>query len=121
MEQTCCAIPELATFSVVDVNQWLSKFAVETSRKDGTQTLYMLCVGILRYLRANGNHINFLDEKDSRFYEFRRALSARMTELTAQGIGTPVKQAEQTEDILWEKGLLGNSSSKAILNTMFFL
>ena len=35
-----------------------------------------------------------------------------------------MKQAEpvnqQTEDILWEKGLLGNSSSKAILNTIFF-
>ena len=84
----------------------------------------MLCVGILRYLRENGNHINFLDEKDSKIYEFRRALSARMTELTAQGIGTSVKQTEpvnqQTEDILWEKGLLDNSSSKAILNTMFF-
>ena len=66
MEQTGCAIPELATFSVVDVNQWSSKFAVETRRKDGKpyspKTLYMLCVGILRYLRENGNHINFLDE-----------------------------------------------------------
>ena len=68
--------------------------------------------------------MNFLDEKDCRFYEFRRALSARMTELTMKGIGTTTKQAEaisqETENILWEKGLLRNGSSKAILNTMFF-
>ena len=47
-----------------------------------------------------------------------------MTELTMEGIGTTTKQAEaisqETENILWEKGLLGNGSSKAILNTMFF-
>ena len=109
MEQTGCAIHELATFSVVDVNQWLSTFAVETHRKDGKpyptpKTFYMLWVGILRYLRENGNRINFFDENDSRFYEFRRALSARMTELTTQGIVISMNQAEpvnkQTEDIL---------------------
>ena len=128
MMHTDCSIPELEKFSVSDVNQWLSKFAVETRRKDGKpyppKTLYMLCVGLLRHLRENDNHINFLDEKDSKFYQFRRALSARMTELTAQGVGTTVKQAEplsrETEEILWQKGLLGNSSAKAMLNTVFF-
>ncbi|XP_052084902.1 uncharacterized protein LOC127722094 [Mytilus californianus] len=84
----------------------------------------MLCVGILRHLRENEIHINFLDEKDSQFYEFRRSLSARMTQLTAEGIGTTPKQAEpinqESEDILWEKNLLGNKSSKSVLNTMFF-
>ena len=27
---------------------------------------------------------------------------------------------EETEDILWEKGLLGNATSKAMLNTVFY-
>ena len=58
------------------------------------KTLYMLCVGLLRFLRENGVHMNFLDEKDCRFNEFRRPLSARMTELTMEGIRTTTKQAE---------------------------
>ncbi|CAC5376001.1 unnamed protein product [Mytilus coruscus] len=98
MMKTNCAIPELLNFTAMDINQWLSKFAIETRRKDGKpyppRTLYILCVGFLRCLRENGVNLNFLDERDSRFYEFRRALSARMIELTAQGVGTTTNQAE---------------------------
>lgn len=65
-----------------------------------------------------------MDEKDSRFYEVRRALSARMSELTSQGIGTSVKQAEpiyrKTENLLWQKGFLGNGNAQSLLNTVFF-
>ncbi|CAG2201850.1 unnamed protein product [Mytilus edulis] len=47
-----------------------------------------------------------------------------MTELTKQGIGTTTKHAEaiseEIESTLWEKGLLGSTSSKAIMRTMFF-
>ncbi|CAC5366607.1 unnamed protein product [Mytilus coruscus] len=125
---TSCAIPELTRFTVGDINQWMTRFVIETIRQDGKpyppKTLYMLCVGILRHLRENEVHINFLDEKDSQFYEFKRSLRARMTQLTAEGIGTTPKQAEpinqESEDILWEKNLLGNKSSKSVLNTMFF-
>ncbi|CAG2185089.1 unnamed protein product [Mytilus edulis] len=124
MKSNYCAIPELLQFTANDVNQWLSKFVIETRRKDGKpyppNTLYLLCVGILRFHRENGVHMNFLDEKDCVFYDFRRSL----TELTKQGIGTTTKQAEaiseETESTLWEKGLLGSTSSKAIMNTMFF-
>lgn len=127
MCSTNCVV-QLVNFTNLDINQWLSKFVNETRHKDGNpyppKTLYMLCVGLLRFLRENGVHMNFLDEKDCRFNEFRHALSAGMTELTMEGIGTTTKQAEvisqETENILWEKGLLGNGSSKAILNTMFF-
>jgi hypothetical protein len=84
----------------------------------------MLCVGLLRHLRENGIHLNFLDEENSVFYEFRQALSARMSELTKQGVGTTTKQAEpiseESENMLWNKGLLGDSSANSILNTVFF-
>ncbi|XP_061179442.1 uncharacterized protein LOC133188069 [Saccostrea echinata] len=110
------------------INKWLGKFVVEARRKDGQpyppKSLYMLCIGILRYFRECGIHENFLDEKDSKFYEFRRILSARMSELTVLGVGTRPKQAEpiskETENELWEKGLLGDWTGKALLNTMFF-
>lgn len=47
-----------------------------------------------------------------------------MSELTAAGVGIRPKQAEpisaETENKLWEKGLLGNGTEKSLLNTMFF-
>ena len=63
-------------------------------------------------------------KKTREFYEFRKALSARMAELMAHGIGTETRQAEpvtqETENILWEKGLLGNGNAKSLLNFVFF-
>ncbi|XP_062597801.1 uncharacterized protein LOC134259217 [Saccostrea cucullata] len=47
-----------------------------------------------------------------------------MAELTAQGVGTSTKQAkpisEEAENVLWEKGLLGNNTGESMLNTVFF-
>jgi hypothetical protein len=41
-----------------------------------------------------------------------------------EGVGTTTKQAEpigeESENMLWNKGLLGDSSSNSILNTVFF-
>ena len=121
-------VPDLQDMGVCDINKWLSKFVVEVRRKDGApyppRSLYQLCVGLLRYMRENGNHLNFLDEKNSQFYEFRQALSARMSELTSAGVGTVPRQADpitrENETIMWEKGVLGDSSAKSMLNTVFF-
>ena len=78
--------------------------------------LYQICVDLLRYYREKGNDSNFLDEKKN-WGGFRRALSAKMAELTAQGIRTVKKQvepiSEKEEKILWEKNVLGNSTSKS--------
>ena len=128
MKETGCTIPELTEQTPSELNKWMRNFVIETRRKDGKpyppRSLYMLCVGLLRNMRENGIHHNFLDEKNSEFYEFRKALSARMAELTAHGIGTETRQAEpitqETENILWEKGLLGNGNAKSLLNFVFF-
>ncbi|XP_061188736.1 zinc finger MYM-type protein 3-like [Saccostrea echinata] len=48
-------IPDILSFSAEELNFWLSRFVVETRRKDGKayppKTLYMLCTGLLRHLR----------------------------------------------------------------------
>lgn len=121
-------IPELALFDTENINSLLGKFVIEARKKDGSpyppRSLYMITVGLLRYMRENGNHRNFLDEKNSDFYEFRKQLSARMAQLTTEGVGSHVKQAEpisiETENKLWELGLLGIQTAKAIVNTVFF-
>lgn len=67
-------IPELALFDTENINSLLGKFVIEARKKDGSpyppRSLYMITVGLLRYMRENGNHRNFLDEKNSDFYEF---------------------------------------------------
>ena len=48
-----------------------------------------------------------------------------MKNLTRSGLGITVKQAkpilEDEEDILWSKGLLGDSDPKTLVNTLVFL
>ena len=52
---TGCVIPDLASVTAADINQWFTKLAIEASHKDGLpyppKTLYLLCVGLLRHLR----------------------------------------------------------------------
>lgn len=71
-----------------------------------------------------GIHEKFFDEKDSRYYEFRRILSTRINKLTAAGVRVRQKQAEpiraETENKLWGKGVLGNGTGKPLLNAIFF-
>lgn len=71
-----------------------------------------------------GNPLNFLDEKNICFQGFRQALSAKMSELTSQGIGIVKRQAEplseNDEKCLLEKNILGNSTSKSMLYSVFF-
>lgn len=128
MEITGAFIPDLVEMNEIEMNEWMTRFVLEARRKDGApyppRSLYQLCVGLLRYNREKGNDSNFLDEKNLNFMGFRRALSAKMSELTAQGIGTVKKQAEpvseKEEKILWEKNVLGNSTSKSLLYSVFF-
>lgn len=127
-ENTGESVPEIENMTAWDINKWLSRFVLEVRRKDGApyppRSLYQLCVGLLRNMRENGNHLNFLDEKNPDFYEFRKTLSARMSQLTAQGIGTVTKQAEpitkENESLMWKQNVLGNGTEKNLLYTVFF-
>ena len=104
------------------------RFVLEVRKKDGTEyppnTLHHLCSGIARYLRANG-HPTLDLYKDSAFADFRTTLDAEMKRLQHKGIGSKVRQAEalseDDEEILWSKGLLGDHSPQALLNTMVLM
>ena len=55
----------------------------------------------------------------------KKTLDGEMRQLTAKGIAHPTKQAEpitsNEEEILWKKGLLGETSPSVLLNTMVFM
>ena len=121
-------IPPLTEITPPQLQYWLTRFVLEVRKKNSTeypsQTLHHLCSGLLRYLRQNG-HLTLDIYKDSLFAEFRATLDAEMKRLQRLGIGSKTKQAEplteEEEEILWQKGLLGDHTPQALLNTMVFM
>ena len=77
----------------------------------------------MRHLRWKGQPaIDFF--KDPEFADFRRSLDAEMKRLQAAGKGTKKKQAEPLtiqEEILWQKGLLGDHNPQVLLDTIIFM
>lgn len=72
-------------------------------------------------LRCNGKpHIDFF--KDEEFADFRASLDAEMKRLQNQGIGSKKQQTkvltEDEEELLWQKGLLGDATSHSLLDTI---
>ena len=63
--------------------------------------------------------------QDPAFAQFRSSLDAEMKRLQAKGLGSKQRQAEpiteEEEDLLWEKGLLGDHNPQALLNTVIYV
>ena len=57
--------------------------------------------------------------KDLAFTDFRASLDAEMKRLQEKGLGSKLKQAEpiteKEEEILWEKGELGDHTPQSLL------
>ena len=110
------------------LQHWLTRFVLEVRKKDGTEyppdTLHHICSGIACHMRANGHPaLNIYQDND--FTEFRTTLDAEMKRLQQKGLGSKRREAEplteEEEEILWSKGLLGDHSPQALLNTMVFM
>ena len=86
-----------------------------SKEKDGDlfvpNILHHICCSIMRYLQTNGMpQIDIF--KDSGFSQFRMVLDAEMKRLQSAGIGAVHRKAEpitfEEEEILWQKGILGD-------------
>ena len=108
------------------MNFWLCRFVAEARRVDGQpyppDTLYQICCALLRGLRENDRaDVNFFS--DPKFSAYKCTLDAKMKELQASGKYMPKKAQPFTiehEDILWEKGLLGDHLPQALIDTLVF-
>ena len=62
---------------------------------------------------------------DKGFAKFKTVLDAEMKKLKAAGICTPRRKSEplsaKDEELLWEKGILGDHTPQALLNAVFCL
>ena len=125
-EHTATYIPPMATMSAAELSSWLTRFILEARKKNGDpyppNTLYHIVMGLVRHLRWSGRNIDVL--KDKEFANFRASLDAEMKRLQSTGLGSTKRQAEvisvQEEDILWQQGLLSDSSPQVLLDAMVF-
>ena len=96
MKATNEVIPDLETMDATTLNFFLSRFVLESRKKDGNpyppKSLYYIMCGLLRHMREIGiTDMNFLS--NDRFLGFQKTLDARMKQLHSSGIGVSRKQA----------------------------
>ena len=111
-----------------DLDYWLSKFVLEVRKENGEpyppDTLYVICAGLLRYIRERRPEINIF--KGYQYTGFKKILDGEMKRLRATAsIGVKKRQAEpisvEEENTLWQKGVLGEHDPQTLLDTMLFL
>ena len=129
-QTTSCTIPSLCSITLSDLQFWLVRFILEVRKKNGSEyppdTLHHLCSGIVRFLRTSGTHPSLDIFRDPIFAPFRSSLDAEMKRLQSNGLGSKHNKAEpitdQEEDLLWEKGQLGdNNCPRVLLQTIFYM
>ena len=116
---------KLVEMNKVDLSKWLCKFIVEIRRNDGKPyigtTLHQILCGLQRDLREEIDlTIDFFSDPEFRFLK-----SVLEKQLRSHGVGTKKRQAEpilaSEEEILWERGLLGDKSPQSLLDTMVWM
>ena len=121
-------LKDFEAYDASDLNFLLENFVMSARKENGTEyppaSLRSLFAGIFSTFRDRYNkHWDFF--KDAEFQSSRRALDAKMRDLTRRGIGLNKRKAQvitqSMEEELWDHGSLGSDDPQTLLNTLLFL
>ena len=119
---------DLANLTLENFRHSLCYFIPEVTKVKGGglypgRTLYQLVVAIQKYLNINNVPWKLIEGPE--FEEVKTVLDNVMKERTSLNIGVKKKQAQfiphQTEQLLWEKGVLGGDTPDRLRDTVLFL
>ncbi|XP_052097319.1 zinc finger MYM-type protein 3-like [Mytilus californianus] len=119
--------PDLEVMTKDELCFALSRFICEIKKENGEeypgQTLYEILINIQLYLEGKGKYFKFLNEDC--FIQIKNTLDHTMKERARSGLGTHKKKAQEItydeENMLWEKGILGNTTPQKLLDTTIYL
>ena len=121
-------LKELPNLTKDNLQYALCRFIPEVTRKRGEgpypgATLYQMVVAIQKYLFVNKLKWKLVEGDD--FDEMRTVLDNVMQERTSQNIDVVKHQAGiisyEAENLLWEKGILGEDTPDKLRDTVLFL
>ena len=115
-----------AETSASELDEILQHFFAEVKKKDGSNyepDLLRTMLGALdRYFRNAGYRFRII--RDDEFVECRQVLNGKAIELREMGKGKRRNKADgvtrEEEEILWAKGVLGNSNPTSLNYTIFY-
>ena len=118
---------KLEDMPVGDLIYALIRFIHEVHKVDGTnypsETLYSMIMMIQGFLMTRGKEFCFLE--DICLKGVKNSLDNCMKALAKQGYVQPRNQAipitHKEEDILWEKGILGDQTPEVLVNMLMYL
>ncbi|XP_050409452.1 zinc finger MYM-type protein 3 [Patella vulgata] len=129
-EKYCFVAPLSSEITAECLDYWMCRFVCEARRQDGSYypalSLKSICIGIWRFIcnTCTRYDLNFMDNNNNHFVNFRSTLDAVMKQLNSQGIGTHTKRADPVtrtdEQKLWDSGTFALNNSRGLLNAVYF-